>query len=142
MGKREPKKKKDAKPRKPLSTNPFAARKVGKHGVWVLIGRQIRFRNDVKARERYMNVLNPDIDIDSKWTPEEDAALMKLVKEFGDKWAMISRKLGTNRTDCYCRQRVKQLRRKEESLRVQGAEEISKTLKKSRKKRGPNLSPK
>ena len=92
-------------------------RRVSKHGVWVLIGRQIRFRNDVKARERYMNVLNPDIDIDSSWTPQEDADLLNYHEELGDKWALIARKLGTNRTDCYCRQRVKQLRKRTHGIR-------------------------
>ena len=108
----------------------------------MLIGRQIRFRNDVKARERYMNVLNPDIDIDSRWTAQEDADLLKYHNELGDKWAEISRKLGTNRTDCYCRQRLKQLKRKQETLRSRGAAAISKALQKSIRKPRPKVKAK
>merc|ERR1711997_195033 len=92
--------------------NKTLAPRSGKHGVWVLIGRHVTFRNDVKARERYMNVLDPDIDIESQWTPKEDDDLLKYHDEFGDKWALIARKLDTNRTDCYCRQRYKALIKK------------------------------
>merc|ERR1712228_860007 len=59
-----------------------------------------------------MNVLNPDIDIESRWTQKEDDDLLKYHNEFGDKWALIARKLGTKRTDCYCRQRYKALMKK------------------------------
>merc|ERR1712228_306664 len=48
----------------------------------------------------------------SQWTPKEDDDLLKYHDEFGDKWALIARKLDTNRTDCYCRQRYKALIKK------------------------------
>eukprot|EP00485_Elphidium_margaritaceum_P006692 CAMPEP_0202692262 /NCGR_PEP_ID=MMETSP1385-20130828/6683_1 /ASSEMBLY_ACC=CAM_ASM_000861 /TAXON_ID=933848 /ORGANISM="Elphidium margaritaceum" /LENGTH=550 /DNA_ID=CAMNT_0049347757 /DNA_START=39 /DNA_END=1691 /DNA_ORIENTATION=+ len=76
-----------------------------KHGVWSRIARHVTFRNDVKVRERYMNCLHPDVDIESEWTHAEDETLLRLHAQHGDKWSLIARKLNTNRTDCYCRQR-------------------------------------
>merc|ERR1712228_1115711 len=111
----------------------IVAPRIGKHGVWVLIGQHVTFRNDVKARERYMNVLNPDIDIESRWTQKEDDDLLKYHNEFGDKWALIARKLGTKRTDCYCRQRCKALMKK--SKRAKNKKLGTKSRKQSRKQK-------
>eukprot|EP01083_Nonionella_stella_P084216 233084_1 len=114
--------------KKPKKRKRKKKRGTQKHGVWVLIGRQVTYRNDVKARERYMNVLHPDIDIHTRWTDEEDQRLIKYHEEHGEQWALIAKKLGTHRTDCYCRQRIRALKHKAERA----------LLPRKRRRRSPN----
>ena len=45
-----------------------------------------------------MNTLNPAIN-KSVWTSEEESALKTLHEQYGPKWTLIAKALGTNRTD-------------------------------------------
>ena len=55
-------------------------------------------RKPKQCRERWMNTLNPAIN-KSVWTSEEDNALEALHDQYGPKWTLIAKALGTNRTD-------------------------------------------
>jgi hypothetical protein len=67
---------------------------------WSSIQRHVPSRTDVKCRERYMNILNPQISL-HPWTPAEDAKLLAYVRAKGIrnlKWTEAA-KLLTPRTD-------------------------------------------
>lgn len=52
----------------------------------------IQGKTPKKCRERYNNHLNPSINRDD-WNPPEEALLLQLQREVGNRWAEISRKL-------------------------------------------------
>jgi hypothetical protein len=72
-------------------------------GNWTLISRKyVPNRTDAQVRERYENVLNPDIE-KGPWTDDEVDKLKKAVQELGTgKWAAVARSLGS-RTDNQCK---------------------------------------
>ncbi|KAF0427349.1 putative myb transcription factor [Gigaspora margarita] len=81
-------------------------------GNWVKVQQYVLGRTDVQCRERWMNVLNPDIKKDS-WTNEEDAKLLELSRSIGvGKWAKISAFMD-GRTDNQCWRRYKVLKKLE-----------------------------
>ena len=57
---------------------------------WVIIARFLNGRLGRQCRERWHNVLNPNI-VRRDWTPEEDAFIIKMYKEHGSKWAQFSK---------------------------------------------------
>ncbi|RKP10947.1 hypothetical protein THASP1DRAFT_21396 [Thamnocephalis sphaerospora] len=66
---------------------------------WVKVAAHVPGRTDVQCRERWTNVLDPDVRRDP-WEKSEDDALLRLVAKFGThRWASVSRDLGTKRTD-------------------------------------------
>ncbi|KAJ1645097.1 hypothetical protein LPJ64_003280 [Coemansia asiatica] len=70
-------------------------------GQWTKIAKHVPGRTDVKCRERYMNVLTPDVN-NAQWTPDEDARLIALVNRVGiGKWSYVADLLG-GRTDNQC----------------------------------------
>ena len=61
-------------------------------------------RTDVQCLHRWQKVLNPDL-VKGPWTPEEDAAIIRLVGEHGaKKWSMIANDL-PGRIGKQCRER-------------------------------------
>ncbi|KAJ2551163.1 hypothetical protein EV175_003793, partial [Coemansia sp. RSA 1933] len=67
-------------------------------GQWTKIAKHVPGRTDVKCRERYMNVLTPDVN-NSQWTPAEDEQLVAIVSRVGiGKWSYVADLLGS-RTD-------------------------------------------
>ncbi|KAJ1823672.1 hypothetical protein LPJ73_009381, partial [Coemansia sp. RSA 2703] len=67
-------------------------------GQWTKIAKHVPGRTDVKCRERYMNVLTPDVN-NTQWTADEDARLVALVARVGvGKWSYVADMLG-GRTD-------------------------------------------
>ncbi|OII70779.1 SNAPc like transcription factor [Cryptosporidium ubiquitum] len=68
---------------------------------WTKISRHIKGRSDSKCRERYMNMLLPDIK-KGKWTEEENKMLILAVNRFGPgNWSLI-KNFVIGRTDADC----------------------------------------
>ena len=72
-------------------------RLVHKYGkAWSKISKMLNTRNGKQIRDRFINVLDPEIR-KGKFTEEEDQKLVDLFQKFGPKWATIS-KFYPNRT--------------------------------------------
>jgi hypothetical protein len=56
---------------------------------WTLVAESLPFRTGKQCRERWINQLNPDLNVD-QWTTEEDNRLLTLAKIHGHRWAVIS----------------------------------------------------
>ena len=70
---------------------------IEKYGTsWSKISKIVKTRNGKQIRDRYMNVLAPNIN-KKKFTPEEDFLLIQLYEKYGPKWATI-RNFFKNRT--------------------------------------------
>lgn len=68
---------------------------------WAKISRHVKGRSDSKCRERYMNMLLPDIK-KGKWTEEENKMLIIAVNRFGPgNWSLI-KNFVIGRTDADC----------------------------------------
>ncbi|KAI9596312.1 hypothetical protein BDF19DRAFT_421846 [Syncephalis fuscata] len=77
---------------------------------WVKVAAHVMERSDVQCRERWTNVLNPDI-ARGEWSAEEDKALLQSVAVHGaHSWATVAREMGLRRTDNHCWRRYKQLK--------------------------------
>ena len=64
---------------------------VQKHGkAWSKISREIKTRNGKQIRDRYLNVLDPNIN-KNKFTYTEDCRIINLYKKHGAKWAIIAK---------------------------------------------------
>lgn len=57
---------------------------------WVRIADYLPNRIGRQCRERWINVLNPDINRQD-WTPEEDQLLLEMHEELGPRWSYISK---------------------------------------------------
>ncbi len=55
---------------------------------WSKISKIIKTRNGKQIRDRYINVLAPNIN-KNKFTPDEDNLLLNLYKKYGPKWSKI-----------------------------------------------------
>jgi hypothetical protein len=69
-------------------------------GNWVLIARHVHGRTDVQCRERYVNVLDPQL-IQAPFTPAEDARLLQLATEHACSWTKVAQHM-PGRTDSLC----------------------------------------
>ena len=79
----------------------------GQHN-WVKVAQHTPGRTDVQCRERWVNILDPELNT-GPWTPEEDQQLMAKVAEIGPgKWALVAAVLD-RRTDNQCWRRWKVL---------------------------------
>ena len=74
---------------------------------WELISQYMKGRNIRQLKERWEYYLSPDIN-KSPWTDEEDRLLIKLYREIGSKWKIISSAF-KNRTHISVRNRMKTL---------------------------------
>jgi hypothetical protein len=72
---------------------------------WSEVARHIPGKTGQQCAQRWRHKVNPDIKRD-KWTEEEDALLVRLVHQFGNRWALISRNV-PGRTDQQCMGRWK-----------------------------------
>ncbi|KAJ2471366.1 hypothetical protein GGI02_002321 [Coemansia sp. RSA 2322] len=80
-------------------------------GQWTKIAKHVPGRTDVKCRERYMNVLTPDVN-NSQWTSQEDERLIAIVNRVGiGKWSYVADLLGS-RTDNQCWRHWRSLHKK------------------------------
>lgn len=84
-----------------------AVRLYGKQS-WFKIQQFVPGRTDVQCRERYCNILDPELN-QGPWSVKEDELLLRLVAQLGNgKWATISKKI-EGRTDNQCWRRWRQL---------------------------------
>ena len=66
---------------------------------WIDVAAFVEGRNNEQCRDRYQEYLNPTL-AKGKWTPDEDAALLRTVEQVGEgKWKEVSRVLNIGRTD-------------------------------------------
>lgn len=92
---------------------------------WVKIKELVPGRTDVQCRERWCNILNPDLK-NTPWTKEEDELLKKTIEEKGaGKWSQIAEILYP-RTDNQCWRRWK-------VLNIEQAKKYRKTILKKEK---------
>jgi len=77
---------------------------------WYLVRNWVPGRTDMQCRERWMNVLAPELKQDA-FSAEEDARLLQLVEEAGGpgQWASLQSKHFPERTDNQLRRRYLQL---------------------------------
>lgn len=72
---------------------------VNKYGKnWSLIAKIFTKRNGKQIRDRYMNVLDPQIN-KSKFTQYEDNLLIELYKQYGNKWSLLKEYFPGRTTD-------------------------------------------
>ena len=77
---------------------------------WNEVARCVKTKTDVQCRERWANVLSPNVR-QGAWTKEEDEILCAEVAKHGlGKWALVARAI-PNRTDNHCWRRWKELKR-------------------------------
>ncbi|CAO3592550.1 unnamed protein product [Absidia cylindrospora] len=69
-------------------------------GAWSYIQRHIPGRTDMQCRERWTNVLDPNL-VHGQFTPEEIERLKELVNKHGRKWSVIAEHM-PGRTDNIC----------------------------------------
>lgn len=71
---------------------------------WCKISEYVVTRTDAQCRERFVNILDPQIK-KNEWIQKEDEELLNLVKMEGEgNWSLIAKKL-KGRTDAQCRRR-------------------------------------
>jgi hypothetical protein len=56
---------------------------------WSLCAKNIAGRSGKQCRERWFNILNPDVK-KGEWKPEEDALIFQMFQTCGPKWTMIA----------------------------------------------------
>ncbi|KAJ1980172.1 hypothetical protein H4R34_002555 [Dimargaris verticillata] len=84
---------------------------VQKHGhKWSLVAREIQGRTDDQCSKRWREFLDPRIDR-TNWTPEDDARLLKSVRDLGSQWQKIAQAYFPGRPGIYCRNRWRRLMR-------------------------------
>eukprot|EP01104_Vermistella_antarctica_P019617 TRINITY_DN7778_c0_g1_i1.p1 TRINITY_DN7778_c0_g1~~TRINITY_DN7778_c0_g1_i1.p1 ORF type:complete len:335 (+),score=52.41 TRINITY_DN7778_c0_g1_i1:35-1006(+) len=75
---------------------------------WANVSRHVPGRTDVQCRERWVNVLNPNLTT-APWSEEEDERLMSVVERRGaGKWTLIAADMSP-RTDNQCWRRWKMI---------------------------------
>ncbi|KAJ1975320.1 hypothetical protein H4R35_003193 [Dimargaris xerosporica] len=84
---------------------------VQKHGhKWSLVAREIQGRTDDQCAKRWREFLDPRIDR-TNWTPEDDARLLKSVRDLGSQWQKIAQAYFPGRPGTHCRNRWRRLMR-------------------------------
>jgi hypothetical protein len=94
-------------------------RAVAEHGrAWSRVAEFVPLRTDVQCRERWVNVIDPEI-VHGPWTAEEDAALLRAAHVHGaGRWCLIAADMPRRRTDYACRKRHALLTRGDEEVSV------------------------
>ena len=87
-------------------------------------------RNGRQCRDRYIHYLDPNINKNSKWTPEEDSLLIKSTQKHGKKWKVME-KIFPGRTEVSLRNRYNLLMRKErkEHMKIEKKQQSKKDQK-------------
>jgi myb proto-oncogene protein len=85
---------------------------------WTQIQHHIPGRTDIQCRERWCNVLNPELNA-GPWTTEEDQKLVQAIATHGvGNWSKIAKEL-SSRTDNQCWRRWKALHPSEDVIEYQ-----------------------
>lgn len=85
---------------------------------WWLVASYVSGRTDVQCRERYVNVLNEEVER-GDWTEAEDAILREAVGRLGEgRWSEIAQSCLPRRTDNQCWRRWKHLTGQKSNERV------------------------
>jgi len=74
---------------------------------WSKIANHLNGRTDIQCRERFCNILDPNLE-EVEWKNAEDLKLLSLYERYGNKWSKIAKEFG-NRTDNTCWRRWKYL---------------------------------
>jgi hypothetical protein len=74
---------------------------------WSKIANHLTGRTDIQCRERFCNILDPNLE-EVEWKSSEDIKLLSLFEKYGKKWSKIAKEFG-NRTDNTCWRRWKYL---------------------------------
>lgn len=78
---------------------------------WVEVATAIPGRTNEQCRDRWMDGLGSALNKKGQWSEEEDQSLLEAVKDLGNKWKLISARLGNGRSDAnvsdYGRRRLK-----------------------------------
>lgn len=84
---------------------------VQKYGAsnWDIIAKYVKHRTGKQCRERYHNILNPNVR-KGNWTADEDKKILELHASLGNQWAKIARGL-EGRTDNSVKNRFHALNR-------------------------------
>ncbi|KAI6047083.1 Homeodomain-like protein [Pisolithus marmoratus] len=78
---------------------------------WVDVAAAMPGRTNDQCRDRWNEQVNPNVNR-NPWSPEEDKALLDVVRENENvAWKEVSKLLGTGRTDAMCRNRYLTLQR-------------------------------
>ncbi|CAG9325393.1 unnamed protein product [Blepharisma stoltei] len=83
-------------------------------GNWNLIAEYVPHRTDIQCRERYCNILSPEVN-SASWSESEDIRLILGVCYLGKRWSKIA-KLVKLRTDNQCWRRFKILAKRSKLL--------------------------
>eukprot|EP00866_Antonospora_locustae_P000370 jgi/Antlo1/370/300 len=87
----------------------FLVEKMGKN--WSKISRHFLGRTDANCRERYVNVLDPELRREC-WSSDEDKQLMRAVEVYGrNKWSLVCKEI-KGRNNKQCRRRYYQILKK------------------------------
>ena len=76
---------------------------------WTLIAAEVEGRDADACRKRWVNQLCPQLNHSGVWSEAEDAALLRLVEQHGNKYAEMTRLLGTRRSENAVKNRVLKL---------------------------------
>ena len=89
---------------------------IGLYGTsWSKISKIIKTRNGKQIRDRYINILAPNIN-KNKFSPEEDNLLINLYKQYGAKWSIIKKYFKDRTTDMIKNRYHSNLKKKYEEL--------------------------
>lgn len=58
-------------------------------GKWMKLANSLKSRNSKQIRERYLNVIRPEIK-KLAFSEEEDLKVMELYTKYGSRWSLIS----------------------------------------------------
>lgn len=96
---------------------------VQEHGAdeWSALAKKLPGRIGKQCRERWINVLDPNIKR-GQWTEDEDNLLIQLQEELGNKWSDIGKRLG--RTDNCVKNHWNNTLKKRIERRLRGESEV------------------
>ena len=102
-------------------------KKYGKN--WSKISKEFSKRNGKQIRDRYINVLSPNINR-KKFNYEEDMQIIQLYKQFGPKWSTIKKFFHNRTTDMIKNRFYSSIKKKYQLLLLDNKKDININLNK------------